>query len=238
MNRFHFIIGIVIGFCLVGQFVWAKTAYIIDFTKVNFRSGPSTEHRVIATLSSGHPLEILETQGNWTHVSFKENGDSIKEGWILSRYLMTRQPWELKAQSLIRENTTLKEKLAPIEKILEEKTLNEQNLTKKLQDSIEEVDKVRQELKSIEEGATEYLDLKKKHEKLRPQLKKIQKENKELTEGYNKLKSSQRIKWFVAGGIVLICGLFIGLLLGGRKRYSKSSRTKAKRWINLNSMMS
>ena len=223
MNRFYFIIGIIIGFCSVGQFVWANTAYIIDVTKVNFRSGPSTEHRVIATLSSGHPLEILGTEGNWTHVSFKENGGIIKEGWILSRYLMTRQPWELKAQSLIRDNTTLKEKLAPIEKILEEKTLNEQNLTKKLQDSIEEVDKVRQELKSIEEGATEYLDLKKKHEKLRSQLKKIQKQNKELTEGYNKLKSSQRIKWFVAGGIVLICGLFIGLSLGGRRRYSKSS---------------
>ena len=141
----------------------------------------------------------------------------------MSRYLMTRQPWELKAQSLIRENTTLKEKLAPIEKMLEEKTLNEQNLTKKLQDSIEEVDKVRQELKSIEEGATEYLDLKKKHGRLRSQLKKFHKENKELTEGYNKLKSSQRIKWFVAGGVVLICGLFIGLLLGGRRRYSKSS---------------
>ncbi|MHC4587638.1 MAG: TIGR04211 family SH3 domain-containing protein [Planctomycetota bacterium] len=223
MNRFCFIIGIIIGFCSVGQSVWANTAYIIDFTKVNFRSGPSTEYRVTATLSSGQPLEILETQGNWTHVSFQENGNSIKEGWILSRYLMTRQPWELKAQSLIRENTTLKEKLAPIEKMLEEKTLNEQNLTKKLQDSIKEVDKVRQELKSIEEGAAEYLDLKKKHEKLQSQFKKNQQENKELTEEYNKLESSQRIKWFIAGGIVLMSGLFIGLILGGRRRYSKSS---------------
>ena len=46
MNRFCFIIGIIIGFCSVGQSVWANTAYIIDFTKVNFRSGPSTEYRV------------------------------------------------------------------------------------------------------------------------------------------------------------------------------------------------
>ena len=223
MNRFYLIIGIIIGFCLVGQFGWAKTAYIIDFTNVNFRSGPSTEHRVIATLSSGHPLEILGTEGSWSHVSFKENEDSIKEGWILSRYLMTRLPWELKAQSLISENTTLKEKLAPSEKMLEENILNEQNLKIKLQDSIEEFDKVRQELKSIKEGAAEYLDLKEKHGIMQAQLKKIQKENKELTEGYNKLESSQRIKWFIAGGIVLICGLFIGLSLGGRRRHSKSS---------------
>jgi len=223
MNRFRLIIGIIIGFCLVGQFVWAETAYIIDFTEVNFRSGPSTEYRVIATLSSGHPLEILETQGNWTHVSFKENGGSIKEGWILSRYLMTRQPWELKAQSLIRENTTLKEKLAPIEKMLEEKTFNEQNLTKKLQDNMEELDKIKKELKSIKEGAAEYLDLKEKHIIVQIELKKIRKENKELSESYNELESSQKIKWFIAGGIVLMSGLFIGLLLSGRRRYSKPS---------------
>ena len=172
MNRFYFVIGIIIGFCSVGQLGWAKAAYIIDFTNVNFRSGPSTEHRVIATLSSGHPLEILGTEGSWSHVSFKENEDSIKEGWILSRYLMTRLPWELKAQSLISENTTLKEKLTPIEKRLKEKILNEQNLKIKLQDSIEELDKVRQELKSIKEGAAEYLDLKKKHEIMQSQLEK------------------------------------------------------------------
>ncbi len=223
MNRFHFLIGIIIGLCSVGQFVWAETGYIIDFTKVNFRSGPSTEHRVIATLTSGHPLEILENQGNWSHVSFKENEDSIKEGWILSRYLMTRLPWEMKAQSLISENTALKEKLAPIEKRLEEENLNEQNLEIKLQDSIEEFDKVRQELKSIKEGAAEYLDLKKKHEIIQSQLKIIQKENKEVTEGYIKLKSSRRIKWFISGGIVLMSGLFLGLILGGRKRYSRPS---------------
>ncbi len=223
MNRFNLIIGIIIGLCSVGQFVWAETGYIIDFTKVNFRSGPSTEHRVIATLTSGHPLEILETQGKWTHVSFKENGGSIKEGWILSRYLMTRLPWELKAQSLISENTTLKEKLAPSEKMLEENILKKQNLKIKLQDSIEELDKVRQELKSIKEGAAEYLDLKEKHRIVQTELKKIQKENSELSESYNKLESSQRIKWFIAGGIVLMSGLFIGLLLGGRKRYSTPS---------------
>ena len=169
------------------------------------------------------PLEILETQGSWTHVSFKESGDSIKEGWILSRYLMTRLPWELKAQSLIQENATLKEKLAPIEKKLEEKSLKEQNLTIKLQESIEELDKVKQEVKLIKEGAAQYLDLKKKHETMQSQLRNIQKENKELTEEYIKLKSSRRIKWFIAGGVVLICGLFIGLILGGRKRYSRSS---------------
>ena len=225
MNRFHIIIGIIIGVCLIGQFVWAETAYVIDFTKVNFRSGPGTQYRVIATLGSGHPLEILETQGNWTHASFKENGGNSKEGWILSRYLMTRQPWEMKAQSLISENAILKEKLAPIEKRLEEKNFSEQNLKTELKASQEALDKIGKELKSIKEGAAEYLDLKEKHKIAQTELIRVRKENKELSESYNKLESSQTIKWFISGGIVLMSGLFIGLLLGGRRRYSKPSLT-------------
>ena len=217
------IIGIVVGLCLAGQIVWAETAYIIDYTNVNVRSGPSTEYRIIATLSSGHPLEIIETQGDWTNVGFKEEGERPKEGWILSRYLMSRLPWEMKAQSLNQENRALKEKLAPIEKILEEKTANEQSLEKKLRDNIDELAKVRQELESIKKGASGYLDLKKAHETMRSQMNDIQKENKELTEEYTKLKSSRRIRWFMAGGAVLLCGLLIGLALGGRKRHSRSS---------------
>lgn len=223
MNRFYVMIGIVIGFCFVSEFVLADTAYIIDYTKVNIRSGPSTGHRVIATLSSGHSLEILETQGNWTNVSFKEDVNSMEEGWILSRYLMTRLPWELRAQSLIQENATLKEKLAPIEKKLEENSINEQNLKSELKTSMEELDKTKKELKSIKEGAAEYLKLRDKYRIVQTELKKIQNEYKKLSESYNKLESSQRTKWFIAGGIVLMSGLFIGLLLGGRRRYSKPS---------------
>jgi SH3 domain protein len=223
MNRCYFIIGTFIGLCLAGQIVLAETGYVIDYTKVNIRSGPSTGHRVIATLSSGHPLKVIETQGDWTHVDFRESGDSTKEGWILSRYLMTRLPWELKAQSLNQENTRLRQKLAPIEKTLEEKTATEQDLETKLRDSIEELDRVRQELESIKRGAAEYLNLKKSHEKMRSQMNDIQNENKDLTEEFAKLESSRRIRWFVAGGAVLLLGLFIGLALGGRKRHSRSS---------------
>ena len=223
MKRSYLLMGIVIGFCVIGQFVSAETVYIIDYTKVNIRSGPSTGHKVIATLSSGQPLQILETQAKWTRVKFKRNGGSTKEGWILSRYLMTRLPWEMRAKSLNQENATLKEKLAPTEKKLEEKTASEQHLEIKLQESIDELEEIREELKSIKEGAAEYLDLKEKYGTMQSQLRNIQKENKELTEGYIKLKSSRRFKWFLAGGVVLISGLFIGLLLGGRKRYSRSS---------------
>lgn len=223
MNKCYFIIGTVIGLCLAVQLVWAETGYIIDYTKVNIRSGPSTGHRVIGTLSSGHPLKVIETQGDWTHVEYRENGDATKEGWILSRYLMTRTPWEMKAQSLNQENTTLREKAASFEKILKEKAANKQNVETKLRDNIEELDKVRRELESIKKGAAEYLKLKKAHETMQTQMNDIQKENMELTEEYTKLKSSRRIRWFVAGAAVLLSGLFIGLLLGGRKRHSRSS---------------
>lgn len=50
--------------------------------------------------------------------------------------------------------------------------------------SIEELDKVRQELESINKEAAEYLNLKKAHETMQSQMNVIQKDNKELTEEY------------------------------------------------------
>jgi len=47
--------------------------------------------------------------------------------------------------------------------------------------------------------------------------------DKELAEENIRFKSSQRIKWFLAGGMVLLCGLIFGLLLGSRKKSYRSS---------------
>ena len=208
---------------MLGQSSRAETAYVTDSTKVNIRSGPSLEHRIIATLESGEPLEVLGTEDDWSHVRLRENGESSNEGYILSRYLITRLPWEMKAKSLIDENMALRKKLAPIEKTMNESVLREQDLSSKLKMRTEELDRIKQELESIKQGAADYLNLMEKHKTIQNQLEITLKKNKELTEENIRFKSSQTIKWFLAGGIVLFCGLIIGLLLGSRKRSYRSS---------------
>jgi len=120
MNRLQFILGLIFGVCLIGQSSWATKAYVTDSFKVTLRTGASIENRVIAMLSSGQPVEVLDSHGDWSHVRLLGRGASDKEGWMLSRFLVTRLPWETEAGSLREENIRLKERLVRIERKLRE----------------------------------------------------------------------------------------------------------------------
>jgi len=116
MKRLRFIILITLGLCLMSQTGWAKKAYVTDSFKISLRRGPSIEKKILEFLPSGMPVEILESKEGWNLVQPLESEQSKTKGWVLSRYLITRLPWENQAKSLIEENDMLKEKLSRIEK--------------------------------------------------------------------------------------------------------------------------
>jgi len=120
MKRFRLIMPIALGLCLVGQMGWAAKAYVTDSFRISLRRGPSIENKILKFLPSGLAVEVLESQEGWSRVQPLEPGRGSMGGWVLSRYLITRQPWEVQARSLKRENAQLKRKLARIEKEWEE----------------------------------------------------------------------------------------------------------------------
>jgi len=63
----------------------AQIQYIGDNVQIPFRSGASTEHRIIRFLNSGVRVEVNESQSNdeWSAVTL----NSGAEGWVQNRYL-------------------------------------------------------------------------------------------------------------------------------------------------------
>lgn len=55
---------------------------VIKSTEVNIRSGPGTNYQRLDTILKGSQVDILETQGDWKHITF----GSIN-GWIASQYI-------------------------------------------------------------------------------------------------------------------------------------------------------
>ena len=223
MCRFPFILGVVLGLCLMSEWSWAERAYVTDSFKITLRTGPSTENKIIIMLSSGQPLEVMDSRDDWSYVRLLENGEITNEGWVLSRFLITRLPWETRAASLIEENTRLKEKVTPLENELSDALRREQELAKKLQDATEALQKLKDKYESLEHGATDYLKLKATYTDTRSRLETIQKEIQGLSEENKRLKSFQRNRWFITGAAVLLCGLIIGLMLGRHQRKRRSS---------------
>ena len=98
------------------QTSWATKAYVTDSFRVSLRRGPSIENKILRFLPSGLPVEVMESQEGWSLVHPLQPEQSSIEGWVLSRYLITREPWEIQARSLKQENAQLKEKLVHIER--------------------------------------------------------------------------------------------------------------------------
>ncbi|RLT93138.1 MAG: TIGR04211 family SH3 domain-containing protein, partial [Ketobacter sp.] len=93
---------------------YAKTIYIHDNLRVDMRTGPSVEYRIIDFLRSGTSMEVLKESGEW--IMIRTDG---KEGWIQSQYT-TEEPIARdqlaralkQIQSLQSENSSLKSQLS------------------------------------------------------------------------------------------------------------------------------
>ena len=96
MKRYWLIIIIILGFCLMVQKSWAETFYVTDSFRISFRSGPGIENRILKFLHSGAQVEVLETGEEWTRVRLLDPEGGELTGWVLSRYLMNREPWAYK----------------------------------------------------------------------------------------------------------------------------------------------
>lgn len=220
---------IVLLLCFINQPSWAATAYVTDSFEITLRTGPSTENRIITMLSSGEALEVLETRNDWTHVRFLDSDREQKEGWVLSRYLVNRQPWEAQAERLSKENTSLKEKLAMMEEKWEDSSQQGDELQKKFQQTSEALKKVQADFDSLKDESTHFLKLKEQYEAANTALQTAQSTVQELTKKNEILRSSQNIRWFLAGGVVFLSALLIGLIIGRREKKRRTGLTSWKR---------
>ena len=115
MYRYRLTTIIILGLCLMGHTSWAAKGYVTDSFRISLRRGPSTENKILKFLPTGYPVEILKTEEGWSLVhSLADEQENIK-GWVLSRYLIIRLPWENQAKLLLQENAVLKKELARLE---------------------------------------------------------------------------------------------------------------------------
>jgi SH3 domain protein len=212
-----------LGVLLVCQADAARKAYVTDILRVTLRAGPGTKYKIITMLSSGQSVEVLEEQGNWSHIRVTADEANGREGWVVTRFLITRTPYELQATSLLEENQGLKEKLKTTQKNLNDSVAREKDLTSKLQTSTKALDGLRKEFEALKEGASGYLKLRTAHKVAKSKLESIEKEAQELNKENEGLKSSQRNKWFATGALVLLCGLMIGLVFGRQQGKRRSA---------------
>jgi len=218
MKRLRLTSLLVIGLCLLAQASWGTQAYVTDSSKITLRTGPSVENKIIALLTSGEPLDVLNTEGDWSYVRTKKGAEGSQEGWVLTRYLMDRVPWEIQAKSLKEENGSLKERLAQLEGKWSDAAGQERQTKAKLDQYMEAMQGLQKKYDALKSGAETYLSLKENYEALKASLDKSKGEIDRLTEENRELRSSQMNRWVATGALILLCGLLIGVMVGRQQK--------------------
>ena len=218
MRRFLWIVAMVVCLCLFSSGSWAEDAYVIDNLKITFRSGPSLENKVIRMLSSGRRLQVLETEGDWSRVQIADENGNPMEGWVMSRYIMDRLPWKDRAITLDKRVGELREKLSTVDKERQVALAQKNDLEARLQKAEASLEDLKTKYENLKQGASGYLELKTKYMNLRSSADKSEEKIDSLSRENEKLRVSERNKWFGIGALVLLSGLLIGLVMGRRQR--------------------
>jgi SH3 domain protein len=84
----------------------AETAWIKDSISLNLRTGPSNEHRILTTVTTGDSVEIVERGEGWMLVRSGEI-----EGWMPAGFLQAEEPARVRLGRIDADTASLRDDL-------------------------------------------------------------------------------------------------------------------------------
>jgi SH3 domain protein len=100
---------------LVGAEALAEKAWVRSEIRLNIRTGPGTQFRIVGVIKTGDGVNILERGESWTKVSLKDDEGKQKVGWIPEGYLNPVPPPTIRLQQAEARVITLEEQLSKTE---------------------------------------------------------------------------------------------------------------------------
>ena len=205
------LVGVCLIFIAMVGAAAAETRYVSDDLAITLRSGQSTQHQILRMVTSGTPLDVLETddESGYTRVRTPQG----VEGWVLTRYLMDHPSAQdqladakKKADRLEEENKNLKANLNTV-------SGDRTSLDKDKRELVAKNDKLEKDLDHIRKTAASALAIESEKNRLADEKAKLETELQTMQQQNVSLKDRSDREWFVRGAGVVIAGILIGLIL-------------------------
>jgi SH3 domain protein len=196
----------------------AEKGYITDSCEVIIRSGPSLRHKVIGMIPSGTSVEVVEQGKEWGRVRLAQPYKDVREGWVQSREIMTRAPWEVQLKTLHQENQQLRDQLAAYQGDPNNCITRERQTADKLTTATKELSAIQQQYEELKAVSADTLLFKEEHDARLNTLNTAQQRIAQLTGENEQLRNTQRMRWFITGAGVLLSGCLLGLILGRSRK--------------------
>jgi SH3 domain protein len=218
-KRDHWKVSAVLFLFMVTLFVGGEASagkvYVSDTTlETVLRTGPGVTYRINASVDVGTEVTLLKEEKDWANVALPDG----RTGWMFKKYLSEEPPRRVVAERLAAENKTLRAEVNQLSRGKQELTEELSRVKKELEGGKKELASVRQEYESLKKGATEYLSLKNAFGDATAEAKEAKEKLQEIQQGYDDLKTSAAIKWFLAGVGALMIGWLLGFIMSRTRR--------------------
>jgi len=154
----------------------------------------------------------------WIQVRFVGPSGEIKDGWVQNTAVAAYPPESIFVKQLQTENAQINEKLISLER---EKT----DFFQREKDLAEKLKKSETAYESLKSGSTNYVKLKEEYDAAKATLVSAEENIQALIQENEDLKFSARIRWFIAGAIVLLFGWLLGWLTSRSEKKRRSQYT-------------
>jgi len=210
-----------LGVALAALSAHAQNAWVSDQFEITLRSGPSTSNAIELMLDSGTRLEVLERDAETGYSRVRTPGGT--EGWVLSRYLMNEPSAREQLEELSSQLTSESSRGSSLNSQLNAVKGEYDSARQRIATLESEKAALEQELAEIKRTAANVLSINEQNRSLMDQLTAAQIRADTLEQSNRELASQTTRYWFMAGALVLLIGIILGIWLP-RIRWQRRSR--------------
>jgi SH3 domain protein len=207
--------------CLLAVAVNAEPVWVSDQFEVMLRTGPSNSHAITRMLPSGTQLELLERDAEEGYSRVATAGGT--EGWVLTRYLMDEPPARQQLERLTRQLASAQTEGSSLGAQLAAITGEYESAQARIASLEREKQALQAELDRIKEASADVLAVDAQNKDLRQRLTDTEIRVGILEQENRELRTQTKRNWFLAGGLVMLVGIVLGLWLP-RIRWQRRSR--------------
>jgi len=207
-------VWIILTFFLSDDRPFAATYYIAPSSEVPIRTGTGNTKKIVAVLKDGTKVELLTEEGPWAYV--RTSGGN--EGWILKRYLTQDLPPRMLVDKLRKRNQKLLENYKKLKEQLDSVSKTGSACTQKLAACVADNQKLANDFDTLKRESSNVIQTKKLLAETQKKLQIANSERIKLKQRLNSLEANTNIKWFLAGGGVLLVGWILGIFTTKRKK--------------------
>jgi SH3 domain protein len=199
----------------------AESAWVTDQFEITLRSGPSTSNSIQLMVGSGTQLEVLERDAESGYALVRTQGGT--EGWVLTRYLMNEPSAREQLASLTSQLTNATSRGTSLNSQLSAIRGEQEAARSQIATLENEKAALENELAEIRRTAANVLSINEQNKSLMDQLTAAQIRADTLEQENRALASQTTRYWFMAGALVLLIGILLGIWLP-RIRWQRRSR--------------